>query len=81
MIFRKLGKFWGSGIINKITNESYICLIPKKANSFRIKDFRPISLVSSLYKIILKVLSNRLKVVLEETFSEVQGLLWQSDRF
>lgn len=37
------------------------------------KDFRPISLVSSLYKIISKVLSNRVKVVLEEIIADVQG--------
>lgn len=46
---------------------------PKRANSCQIKDFRPITLVLSLYKIILKVLSNRLKDVLEETISEVRG--------
>ena len=38
-------------IIHGVTNETYICLIPKKRNSARVKDFRPISLVTSLYKI------------------------------
>jgi hypothetical protein len=31
-----------------------------------IKDFRPISLVSSIYKIIFKVLADKLKAVLEK---------------
>ena len=54
-------------------NETYICLIPKKTNSGKIRDFRPISLVTSLYKIIAKVLSRRLRDVLGDTISESQG--------
>ena len=66
-------EFYNLGIINGITNETYICLIPKKLNSCRVKDFRPISLVTSLYKIIAKVLSKRLQVILGETISKSQG--------
>ena len=51
----------------------YICLIPKKSNSSSARDFRPISLVTSLYKIISKVLSFRLKEVLADTIAETQG--------
>ena len=66
-------EFWRDGIIHGVTNETYICLIPKKANSSKVKDFRPISLVTSLYKIISKVLSSRLKGVLADTIAETQG--------
>ena len=72
-ILRVLFEFAKDGIIHGVTNETYICLIPKKANSSKVKDFRPISLVTSLYKIISKVLSNRLKGVLEDTISKNQG--------
>lgn len=51
-------------IINKCTNETYICLIMKKLRANKVSDFRPISLFSSLYKIISKVLAERLKKVL-----------------
>ena len=57
------------------TNKTYIALIPKKINSFKICDCRPISLVTSLYKIISKVLVFRLKNVLDSTISKTQGLL------
>ena len=66
-------EFYRSGIINGISNETYICLIPKKLNSCRIRDFRPISLVTSLCKIIAKVLAKRLQVVLGGTISKSQG--------
>ena len=47
-------------------------MIPKKANSSKVKDFRPISPVTSLYKIIAKVLSSCLKKVLADTIGESQ---------
>lgn len=69
-VFRE---FFENGVINSCTNASFICLIPKKDRSINIKDYRPISLVTSLYKIIAKVLSLRLREVLSETITEAQG--------
>lgn len=48
-------------------------LIPKKARVVDLKDFRPISLVGTVYKIIYKVLANRLKHVLEKVISKSQN--------
>ena len=50
----------------KSHNATFIALIPKKNDASNIRDFRPISLVGSLYKILAKVLANRLKVVLDQ---------------
>ena len=47
--------------------------MPKKSQTFKILDFRPISLVTSLYKIIAKVLSGRLRKVLHEIIFGSQG--------
>ena len=66
-------EFYHIGIINGATNETYICLIPKKTNSSKLGDFRPISFVTSLYKIIVKVLSRRLREVMGDTISQSQG--------
>ena len=68
-----LNDFHSSGVVNRGVNETYIALISKKFDSCRICDFRPISLVTSLYKIISKVLISRLKEVLHATISMNQG--------
>ena len=73
-VMRVFCKFAKDGVIHCVTNETYVCLIPKKANSSKVKDFRPISLVTSLYKIIAKLLSSRLKEVLADTIGESQGM-------
>lgn len=52
---------------------SFISLVPKRDRPVRDKDFRPISLVSSIYKIITKVLACRLREVLSDTISENQS--------
>ncbi|KAL6331444.1 hypothetical protein AAG906_011383 [Vitis piasezkii] len=66
-----------SGIINQSTNASFIVLLPKKSMSKKISDFRPINLITSLYKIIAKVLSGRLRGVLHETIHSTQGAFVQ----
>ena len=48
-------------------------MIPKISNAVNIKDFRPISLVGSIYKLLSKVLANRLRMVLDSLISETQN--------
>lgn len=54
-------------------NYTHIALIPKIKNPTKISDFRPISLCIVLYKIIAKVLANRMKKFLESIISETQS--------
>ncbi|RVW54428.1 Transposon TX1 uncharacterized 149 kDa protein [Vitis vinifera] len=70
-------EFHRSGVINQSTNASFIVLLPKKSTTKKISDFRPISLITSLYKIIAKVLSGRLRGVLHETIHTTQGAFVQ----
>jgi hypothetical protein len=44
----------------KSLNATFITLIPKKTEAMEVKDFRPISLVGSVYKILAKVSANHL---------------------
>ncbi|RVW83275.1 Transposon TX1 uncharacterized 149 kDa protein [Vitis vinifera] len=72
-LVRVFAEFHRSGVINQSTNASFIVLLPKKSTTKKISDFRPISLITSLYKIIAKVLSRRLRGVLHETIHSTQG--------
>ena len=47
-------------------NSTFLVLIPKKGGAGDMHDFRPISLVGSLYKILAKVLANTLKRVIDK---------------
>ena len=53
-------------------NTTFIVLVPKKFEAEDLKDFRPISLVNSLYKLISKVLANRLKKVMSCLVNKAQ---------
>lgn len=55
-------------------NETFICLIPKVQNALAMKNFRPISLCSTMYKIVSKILANRLKSVLSGLISHNQSV-------
>jgi hypothetical protein len=54
----------------KSLNTTFIALIPKRFGAIDLKDFRHISLVSRVYKIIAKVLVNRFKRVVEKIVSK-----------
>ena len=55
--------FHVTGQFEKSLNATFITLIPKKAAAVDVKDFRPISLVGGVYKILAKVLAICLRMV------------------
>lgn len=57
----------------KSINASFIALIPKKKGATELKDYRPISLISSVYKIASKLLAERLKTVIGKLVSGSQN--------
>ncbi|PRQ20031.1 putative RNA-directed DNA polymerase [Rosa chinensis] len=57
-------EFFSSGLLLKELNSTIITLVPKVANPTTMSDFRPISCCNTLYKIIAKLLANKLKGVL-----------------
>ncbi|CAM8971565.1 unnamed protein product [Rhodiola kirilowii] len=54
-------------------NQTFIALIPKSNSPQTVEDFRPISLVTSLYKILAKCLARRLSPVLPQLISPNQS--------
>ncbi|GKV34367.1 hypothetical protein SLEP1_g42744 [Rubroshorea leprosula] len=65
-------EFHEQGRLVKGSNPSFIVLIPKVENPQRIEEFRPISLIGIMYKIIAKLLANRLQKVLDRIIGEQQ---------
>ena len=62
-----------SGSLPCVLNETYICLIPKVQCPQKITEFRPINLCNVIYKIVSKVLANRLKRILPKVIGEAQS--------
>ena len=54
-----------SGTLLKSVNHTFIALIPKVNNPEAVAQFRPISLCNVIYKILSKVIVNRLKPILK----------------
>lgn len=62
-----------SAVLPGELNSTNVVLIPKKEDAHYMKDLRPIALCNVLYKILAKVLANRLQVVLPDIISENQS--------
>ena len=65
--------FHRSSEFERSLNASFLSLIPRKNNALNVKDFRPISLVGSVYKLLSNVLAHRLRMVLDKLISELQN--------
>jgi hypothetical protein len=55
------------------TNSSFLALIPKDEGAVRFGSFQPISLCNMGYKLITKIIANRLKKILPSIIPENQG--------
>lgn len=58
--------FFDKGFLPKGVNSTILALIPKRTEATEMKDYRPISLCNVFYKVISKIIANRLKVILPQ---------------
>ncbi|RVW60908.1 Endonuclease MutS2 [Vitis vinifera] len=65
--------FYDHSSFLKSLNNTFLVLIPKKSGAEDLRDFRPISLLGGLYKLLSKVLANRLKKVVGKVVSTSQN--------
>ncbi|KAJ9555396.1 hypothetical protein OSB04_010010 [Centaurea solstitialis] len=65
--------FWDKEALGSGCNPSFLTLIPKVTNPLGLSDFRPISLIGVLYKVVAKVLAQRVKKVIGKVVSEPQS--------
>ena len=68
-----LSLFHETGSIPKGYNASFIALVPKVRDPSKLEQYRPISLLGAMYKIISKVLASRMKKVLPSLIDECQS--------
>jgi ribonuclease HI len=72
-VFTAVKDWLQRGYFPSSLNETNICLIPKCERPMSMKEFRPISLCNVLYKMVSKLLANRLKQVIDKCISEEQS--------
>ncbi|GKE89899.1 RNA-directed DNA polymerase, eukaryota, partial [Tanacetum coccineum] len=65
--------FFMNGSFPPGCNSSFIALIPKVVDAKFVKDFRPISLIGCVYKVVTKILANRLALVISDLVSDTQS--------
>ena len=69
-IMRFISDFHRNSSLSKGINNTFIALIPKIDSPQRLIDFCPIALIGCLYKILAKMLANRLRQVMGKVVSE-----------
>ncbi|KAG7559114.1 Alpha/Beta hydrolase fold [Arabidopsis thaliana x Arabidopsis arenosa] len=66
-------EFFRNGRLLKDLNCTIIALIPKVPEACKLGDFRPISCCNLIYKVISKIIANRMKPILQECVSPNQA--------
>lgn len=64
---------FNSCIMQRAVNSTSIALIPKVQHPTTMKEFRPISLCTVMYKCITKLMANRLKLVMPSLIDKAQS--------
>jgi len=72
-VVRFITEFHRNGRLSKGINSTFISLIPNVESPQTLNEFRIISLVGSLYKILAKLLANRLRMVIGNVVSDAQS--------
>lgn len=70
---RMVRGFMSKAKVGGSTNSTYLALIPKESNPESFARFRPISLCNASYKILAKLMANRMKPLLPRIISTAQG--------
>ncbi|XP_074306305.1 uncharacterized protein LOC141641547 [Silene latifolia] len=72
-ICKAIRDFFLSGQMLKQLNNTNLVLIPKTENPISVKEFRPIACCNTLYKVISKLLCNRLAAILPNLINSSQS--------
>ena len=65
--------FFYKGSLPRNANMTWVTLAPKGDDAMEIKDYRPINIIGCAYKVIAKVLANRMRRVMGVLVGETQA--------
>ncbi|GKC82071.1 RNA-directed DNA polymerase, eukaryota, partial [Tanacetum coccineum] len=65
--------FFNKGTFTRGCNSSFIALIPKISDAKYVSDYRPISLIGCVYKVVTKILAIRLANIISDIISDTQS--------
>ncbi|WMV38581.1 hypothetical protein MTR67_031966 [Solanum verrucosum] len=71
-VMQTIHNFHQNEVFERSLNATFVALIPKKHGAEELKDFRPISLIGGMYKIIAKLITDRMKTVMGRLINEHQ---------
>ena len=72
-MYQIVHEFWAKAQLPRGSNTAYIALIPKISNPSSFKDYRPISMVGCIYKIVAKLMARRLQGVMSDLVAPLQS--------
>ena len=72
-VTKAVQSFFASGKLLKPINHTFVALVPKTSATASLIDYRPISCCNVIYKLISKLLSKRLKAVINDLISQNQS--------
>lgn len=75
LVIASVQEFFHTGHLLKEFNATLITLVPKCPNPTKVTDYRPISCCNVIYKIISKILTNRLRLCLLALINKAQSSL------
>ncbi|CAI5476543.1 unnamed protein product [Closterium sp. Yama58-4] len=71
-VMNMVEQFVTSGKLPEVANEAVTILLYKKGEETDVRNYRPITLLTSVYKILSKVMATRMKAVLDQVISKEQ---------
>lgn len=74
-VIKTLEEFYQNSSLCRSLNASFLVLVPKTKGALELKEFRPLSLLGSFYKILTKVLPRRMELVMKILISRDSGSL------
>lgn len=72
-VYEIVKEFWSSSMLPAGCNTAFIVLIPKVDFPLGFKDYRPISMVGCVYKIVPKLLTHHLRLVMDHLIGAAQS--------